>query len=207
MTKKLIFQGAEAKIFINPLHKDLLHKERIQKTYRHKKLDEKIRKSRTKAEVKLLTKAFSTKANVPKIISQDKYKIILEKIQGDKLSDKLNSYDEKKQLEVMKKLGEQVTIIHDNNIIHGDLTTSNMILQSKTEKLYLIDFGLGFIGSKIEDKAVDIHLLKQAIVAKHFQNHEDIFKAFLKSYTPKEKLKILERLKAVEKRGKNKAQH
>ena len=102
----------------------------------------------------------------------------------------------------MKKVGEQTAKLHQNSIIHGDLTTSNMIL--KDSQIFLIDFGLGFISAKIEDKAVDIHLIKQALEAKHFQNHEELFQNFLKGYKWKDSKKVIERLKVVEKRGRYK---
>ena len=79
-----------------------------------------------------------------------------------------------------------------------------MILKEK--EVYFIDFGLGFQSHKIEDKAVDLHLLKQALEAKHFQNHEALFKNFLKGYKKdyEDSKKIIERLKIVEKRGRYK---
>ena len=90
--------------------------------------------------------------------------------------------------------------MHVQNIIHGDLTTSNMIL--KNEKVFFIDFGLGFISNKIEDKAVDIHLFKEALEARHFLSWEILFKEFLKGYEayPEHK-KVLEQMKKVEGRG------
>lgn len=55
---------------------------------------------------------------------------------------------------------------------------------------------------KVEDKAVDLHLIKQALEAKHFRNWETLFNEFLKGYdNSKEASKVLERLKVVEKRG------
>lgn len=73
------------------------------------------------------------------------------------------------------------------------------------EKVFFIDFGLGFISQKIEDKAVDLHLLKQALEAKHFKNFNPLWKAIEKSYSKSsEGKKVLERLKAVEKRGRHK---
>ena len=193
---KLIQQGAEAKIFLD---KNIITKERTPKGYRHPQLDNQIRIRRTRSEAKILTKAHSLNINVPKILDTDKFNIKIEYIKGDKLSESLNSYQEKKQFKVMQQLGKQVALLHENNIIHGDLTTSNIILSN--EKLYLIDFGLGFISTKIEDKAVDLHLIKQALEAKHFQNHEDLFRQFLKTYKNKE---TIERLKVVEKRGRYK---
>jgi TP53 regulating kinase-like protein len=199
MTSKLIAQGAEAKIFLDG---SVISKQRISKSYRHPVLDEQIRKGRTKSEAKILTKALESGVNVPRVIKTGKFDIEIEFIDGDKPSDKLNSYNEKKQFAVMKELGRETTKSHDANIIHGDLTTSNTIL--KDDKLFLIDFGLGFFSSKIEDKAVDLHLIKQALEAKHYQNYEKLFKNFLEGYNPNEREKILERLEKVEKRGRYK---
>ncbi len=199
MKQKLIAQGAEAKIFLKD--KTIL-KQRTEKSYRHLQLDKQIRKRRTRSEAKILTKALSAKINVPKLISAEIFNLEMEYLDGEKLSQTLNKYQEKEQLTIMKKLGNQASILHQNNIIHGDLTTSNTILVKS--KIFLIDFGLSFISTKIEDMAVDLYLIKQALEAKHFQNHERLFNHFIKGYNSKEKEKILERLSAVEKRGRYK---
>lgn len=254
MKPKLIAQGAEAKIYltiskptnnpqlsINSSAKDgtgqhqttimgghFITKHRLKKSYRHPQLDESIRKSRTKRESKLLTKAGQI-TNIPQVLNQDKINITMQHIQGDRLSETLNTYPKSKQLQLMKQLGEQVAQLHQSNIIHGDLTTSNVILQipnsdrqqpisdtnssakggrvgtsSSSSKIFIIDFGLGFISARIEDKAVDIHLIKQALEAKHYQNHEKLFKEFLKEYKYEESPKVLEQLKKVEGRGRYK---
>jgi tRNA A-37 threonylcarbamoyl transferase component Bud32 len=145
----------------------------------------------------------------------------------------------------MEKAGEETAKLHDNNIIHGDLTTSNMILKENSKNnnvkpckpnklnkiikadnqinnlsgdnkliidkdtsdkfsVYIIDFGLGFISPKIEDKAVDLHLIKQALEAKHFKFHSEPFSSFLEGYNPKDKDKILKQLEKVEQRGRYK---
>ncbi|MCK5449746.1 Kae1-associated serine/threonine protein kinase [Candidatus Pacearchaeota archaeon] len=197
--KQLISQGAEAKIFLS---NEVITKDRIPKTYRHPQLDNLIRTRRTKSESKLLTKALSIKANVPKVLNTSPFKIQLEYINGDRLSETLNSYPEKKQFQVMQQIGEQTALLHQNNIIHGDLTTSNTILSKN--KLFLIDFGLGFISTKLEDKSVDLHLIKQALEAKHFQNPKELFENFTKGYQWSDSEKIIERLKIVEKRGRYK---
>ena len=224
---KLIQQGAEAKIYLttNSDAEQVIQKQRIQKSYRHPDLDKQIRTRRTKSEAKILTKALSINANVPKVLNQQstinnqqQFEIHLEFIPGDRLSETLNSYPEKKQFQIMQQLGHQVALLHQNNIIHGDLTTSNVILKLTTNdqrpttekpKVFLIDFGLGFISTKTEDKAVDLHLIKQALEAKHFrspdhllgQNHQALFAQFLKTYQIKENIK---RLTIVEKRGRYK---
>jgi len=203
---KLIAQGAEAKIFLD---KSTINKERIPKGYRHTKLDEEIRKQRTKREGKILHRALGVGVQVPGVLNindkgepNERFNLKIEFIKGDRLSETLNNYNEKKQFEVMKQIGEQVAILHKNDIIHGDLTTSNTILKEK--RVYIVDFGLGFISSKQEDKAVDLHLIKQALEAKHFQNHEDLFKQFKRGYKWEDSDKVLERLEVVERRGRYK---
>lgn len=199
--KKIIQQGAEAKIILD---KDKVIKHRIKKSYRLPELDEKIRKRRTRSEAKLLKKA-SEVISIPEVIKADEKtkEIGMEFIDGLKLSDELDNLPIESQKGVLKQIGESVAKLHHSDIIHGDLTTSNMIL--KDEKVHFIDFGLGFISRKFEDKAVDIHVLKQALEAKHFKNWEDLFNEFEKAYKKTNDDKtVFERLKAVEKRGRYK---
>ena len=74
-------------------------------------------------------------------------------------------------------------------------------------KVYFIDFGLGFESNRIEDKAVDLHLIKQALEAKHFRYFESFFSNVLKGYkTSKNSSIVLQRLDKVESRGRYKAQ-
>lgn len=217
MKEKLLYQGAEAKIFLDE-KENLILKERIEKSYRIPILDEKIRKHRTKTEKKLLEKA-SKIISAPNPLPLKEWNIIkMPFIRGKKLSEHLDNFPFEKQKEILKKIGEETVKIHDADIIHGDLTTSNLILADEevnqknynlTKKrrdnnfqIFFIDFGLGFISSKAEDKAVDIHLLKQALEAKHFEHWEILYQEFLKSYKKsKESAKVIERLKEVEKRG------
>lgn len=196
MKERILARGAEA---IIKRKKDTIVKERVPKGYRNKELDLKIRKSRTKKEAKILEKA-SKMINVPKIKKQEPFSLEMEFLDGNRLSEILNSLSQKQQEKILKDLGKQVARLHQNDIIHGDLTTSNVIL--KKDKVYLIDFGLSFISKRIEDKAVDLHLIKQALEAKHWQIHERLFQFFLKGYDEyKEKNKIIEQLKKVESRG------
>ena len=178
----------------------------MKKSYRISELDERLRKLRTRRETKLLEKALE-KIPVPKIIESDEKskEIIMEFIDGKKISDNLDDFPEKKQLEIFRQIGENISKLHDSSIIHGDLTTSNMIFNEENNKVYFIDFGLGFRSHKIEDKAVDIHLLKQALEAKHFKNWEKLFEEVIKSYSiSKDYEKVFERFKKVEKRGRYK---
>ena len=203
-SQKIIFHGAEAIIILD---KDKIIKKREKKSYRLNELDEKIRRLRTKKETKLLEKA-SKLIPVPKIIEVNGKEILMEFIKGKKISDDLGSFSKIWQLRIFRQVGENIAKLHNSNIIHGDLTTSNMIFNEENDKVYFIDFGLGFGSHKIEDKAVDLHLLKQALEAKHFNNWEKLFDEVLKGYkTSKDHKKVFERFKKVEKRGRYKEQY
>lgn len=202
MKKK--WQGAEAKITEK---KNEIKKERIIKKYRNAKLDEQIRKKRTKSEIKIMKKLIDV-IHVPKLKAKQRtFTICMEKIEGDKLSQNLNDYSKKIQKEIMFELGKIIFKMHEKEIVHGDLTTSNIIYNKKNKKIYLIDFGLSSFNAKTENKGVDIHLLKQALEAKHFQNWKILFSEFEKGYkkiNPGSATQILDKLKIIEKRGRYK---
>ena len=188
---KLIAQGAEAKIFKK---KDSVVKERIKKSYRLPQIDIKLRKSRTRSEAKILRKA-ALIINVPKVIQVDdkKMNIELEHISGVKVRDLLDQDDEKLKRKVCRELGKSIKKLHQNDIIHGDLTTSNMIWNGK---LHLIDFGLGKISIRVEDMAVDIHLLKECFKSKHHVHWVTYWNEFKKAYNLEEVFAQLERVEA-----------
>lgn len=205
---KEISRGAEAVIFLD---KNRIIKQRLKKHYRIDILDNKLRKTRTKKELNLLKKA-SEIINVPKVISFSDTEIIMENINGNKLSDIFDELNEKELEKVCIKIGENLGKLHSQNIIHNDLTTANIItlfnekaLAEKNE-VYFIDFGLGFISNKIEDKAYDLHLIKQALKSRHYNKFEKAFSFVIKGYNSsyKEYKLIEERLNKIELRGRHK---
>ena len=152
-----------------------------------------------------MSKAYMV-VNVPKIFDfcDVDMRIVMEFIDGEVIRDILDGLDRVKRNKLCNKLGGSVALLHNKGIIHGDLTTSNFIL--KNSKIYFIDFGLGFFSNKLEDKAVDLHLLRQALESKHYRHFEESFKEVLKGYRKKsDDFKgIIERFDAVEKRGRYK---
>ncbi|MFH1801705.1 MAG: KEOPS complex kinase/ATPase Bud32 [archaeon] len=201
--KSIIAQGAEAVIIKEG---DNIIKQRIKKSYRIPELDEKIRKQRTRSEKKLLEKVMQF-ISAPKIIKTDEKnkEIIMEFIEGKKLSEHLDNFPLVEQKKICRQIGENTAKLHNADIIHSDLTTSNMIL--KNSKIFFIDFGLSYISKKFEDKAVDMHLFKQAIEAKHFKNWEVLLREFEKGYKFINKLeaeKVFNQLEKVGKRGRYK---
>lgn len=196
---KEIDSGAEAVIYLD---KDII-KDRVKKSYRLKEIDERLRKSRTRREVRILQKLAAVGFPAPRLIKcDDKEKIVMELIEGPKLRDVLEKMD---FVKLSEELGKKIAVLHNHGIIHGDLTTSNMILKDK--EIYFIDFGLSFFSAKVEDKAVDLHLLKQALESKHYKIWQKCFKAALKGYRneAKDSREVLNRFEKVEARGRNKA--
>lgn len=197
----LIAQGAEAKLFSD---KGEILKQRFEKEYRHPLIDGMLRKQRTRSEARILERLSAMNFPSPRISDFDdkKMEIRMQQIEGVLLKNVLHE----KHLELSREMGKRIAELHNRNIIHGDLTTSNMILDNKN-KINFIDFGLSFISDKVEDKAVDIHLLKQALESKHYLIFEECFREALGSY--KENAQngsmILERLDKVESRGRNKS--
>ncbi len=201
MKETIIQQGAEAIILKEG---EEIIKRRIKKSYRIQELDNKIRKQRTRSESKLLEKA-SKIILIPKIkkIDEKAMEIRMDFIDGKKLSEELTFFPLTKQKIICVEIGKSIAKIHDADIIHGDLTTSNIIL--KENEVYFIDFGLGYSSHRIEDKAVDLHLIKQALEAKHFQNWEILFNSIKEGYEHSKNCeKVLKHLERVERRGRYK---
>jgi Kae1-associated kinase Bud32 len=198
---KLIAQGAEARLFEK---EGTIIKERFCKSYRIEEIDFKLRGSRTRREAKVITRLQQADFPCPPLIECDEEeKIIMQKIDGQKVRDILEKSD---YVSLSNEIGEKIAKMHNLTIIHGDLTTSNMIFSSSRKEIFFIDFGLSFFSHKIEDKAVDLHLLKQALESKHYTIWEDCFKTVLSAYTSvvQEGELILKRLEDVEKRGRYK---
>ena len=199
MTSKKSISGAEAVIEFGL---ESVIKRRIKKNYRLSVIDDRLRKSRTKREAKVIDKLNSI-INVPKLINIDEKEFIVEMelIDGPKVRDIINK-DNYKQ--ICESIGVQVAKMHGIDIIHGDLTTSNFIYSDS--KVYFIDFGLSFFSKKPEDLAVDLHLLKHAFDSKHPDISDKAFEVIVKSYSTNysDSKTVLKRLENVESRGRNK---
>ncbi len=202
---KKLSQGAEAIIYEKRVDNSLvIVKHRIKKDYRIEEIDYKLRKYRTRREARILEKLYALGFPSPKVleVNEEEGIIVMEKIDGEKLRDVL---DENNFKSFCYEIGKLVGFLHKHNIVHGDLTTSNFIV-GKNNKLFLIDFGLSFISQKIEDKAVDLHLLRQALESKHFEFWQEAFKTVISSYKKScpNAYEVLHRLEKVEQRGRYK---
>ena len=197
---KIIKRGAEAVLY---LENGQLVKERLKKSYRLPEIDVKLRKLRTRKEGKLLSEARRVGVETPKIFSIDEqgFKINMEFIDGKRLKEFFNDANDVKRKKVAEDVGKLVGLLHNNGIVHGDLTTSNMIL--KDDKIYFIDFGLGEFSKRVEDLATDLSVLKEAFKSTHFKYLDLLWGSFIKGYKQANDNfnKVLDTLNNIEKRG------
>ena len=180
--EEILYQGAEAKIYkTRYMDFDVIEKRRIKKSYRIREIDERLISTRTKEEAKLISEARKSGVSVPIIYDIDLEKgiIVMQYLKGDRLKDIFNSLDEEKRKKICIEIGKSIGKLHKNDIIHGDITTSNIILYDNS--LHFIDFGLGEKSSEIESKGVDLHVLMEAISSAH-SKYSESFKFVLDGY-------------------------
>jgi Kae1-associated kinase Bud32 len=188
--ENIIASGAEAVI---ALKGNTIIKTRIPKRYRLKEIDGTIRRERTRTEAKLISEARRCGVPTPIIRDVTDFEIKMEYIEGTALKNIITP-------ELSEQTGELIGRLHSCGIVHGDLTTSNILF--KDGKLYLIDFGLAYLDKTLEARGVDIHVLFQTFESTH-ENHEELIEAFKKGYarTFKGAKEVLERVKEIESRG------
>ena len=203
----LIKKGAEANLYLKNWHgRKVIIKERIPKKYRLPALDEQIRTYRTIHEPQLMHEA--KKAGVPTptiyMVNLTEKSIIMEYVEGKQVKQILNQLSAKERAELCRRIGVLIGRLHRNGIIHGDLTTSNMIL-TLNGKIYFVDFGLGEFSKELEARGVDLHLMKRALQSTHYLFAEESFKAVLEGYAEAvgnaEAEKVLEKIREIELRG------
>jgi len=201
---EIIKRGAEAILYIDYFEgMKVLVKERIKKSYRLEPLDKKLRAERTRREATLMREARKVGVNTPQIyhVDEENCKIIMEFIDGKRLKDILDTWNEEKIGKTFLEVGRYVGKMHLADIIHGDLTTSNILVED--DKIYFIDFGLGYFSKRIEDKGTDLNLFKEAIKATHpkllnlcWQNIVIGYKETFKDWE-----KVLKRVDEIERRA------
>lgn len=204
---RLIKKGAEASLYLADWHgRKVIMKKRLPKKYRLPKLDEQIRTYRTIHEPQLMHEAKKVGVPTPTIFLVDvkNATIVMEFIEGKQIKQLLGEIPQNERQRLCFEMGRLVGALHKRAIIHGDLTTSNMI-QNYERKIFFIDFGLGEKTSELEAKGVDLHLMKRAFQSVHFRYAEECFKAVMEGYSKvfdAETVKgVLDKIKEIERRG------
>ena len=206
-SQTLLKKGAEANLYLTDWHnKKVVIKARLPKKYRPTELDEKIRGYRTVHEPQLMHEAKKAGVPTPTIFLVDvkNAAIIMEFVEGKQVKQLLGNISKKERQELCVKIGEWIGKMHKHGVIHGDLTTSNMIL-GVDGKIFLVDFGLGEKNTEVEARGVDLHLMKRALQSTHYQFAEECFKAVISGYSTvlgaEEAGKVLEKIVEIERRG------
>lgn len=175
----LIKRGAESLIYYgNFLGIKAIYKVRTPKGYRHPLLDRKINMERTISEAKIMLAALTSGVNVPAIlyVDPDKFTIIMEFLEGKTIKDAISVTG----LEIFKEIGYMTGKMHLNEIIHGDLTTNNMIFHD--DKVFFIDFGLSRRSRDIEDMATEVHVFLRSLESVHSDIKDEAFSLFMDGY-------------------------
>jgi Kae1-associated kinase Bud32 len=185
---KQIAIGAEANLYKTKiLTKIVCIKKRNKKEYRNKLLDKRIIKTRNKEEAFLLKKIKEIGLNSPYIYYISEDTIIMEYIK-----------DTKQHKHKLEQIGSEIAKLHNNNIIHGDLNLINILTYNS--KIYFIDFGLGYVSLKLENKATDLLVLKKTLLS--LKKTEDFWNPIKKGYLNKTNQKeIVNQIEIIEKRG------
>jgi TP53 regulating kinase-like protein len=203
----LIKKGAEASLYLADWHdENVIMKKRLPKKYRLTRLDEQIRKYRTIHEPRLMHEA--KKAGVPTptiyLVDTKEATIIMKLVEGKQIKQLLSEASVSERENLCVALGKLIGRLHKQGIVHGDLTTSNMI-QDHEGKIFFVDFGLGEKTKELEARGVDLHLMKRALQSVHFRFAEECFRAVISGYSEvldTETVKnVLDKIKEIEKRG------
>jgi N6-L-threonylcarbamoyladenine synthase/protein kinase Bud32 len=184
-------RGAEA--IVEP-HADGVRKHRVPKTYRHPAVDARLRRERTAAEARLTQAARGVGVPTPLIrrIDPDRGVIVFQHVGAHDLATAPSDPD------ALTTVGEHLARLHAAGIVHGDMTTRNV--RVGPERVYLIDFGLGYHSGHIEDQAMDLHILRQSLVGTT-DTPEPLFAHVTDAYASAGESAVLDRLAEVDARG------
>ncbi|MEW5307650.1 MAG: hypothetical protein WDW38_011384 [Sanguina aurantia] len=183
---KLISQGAEARVWETIfLGRPTVVKQRFTKMYRHPVLDAKLTVTRLKGEVRSLMRARKLGVLTPVLyyVEHEANCIYMEQVQGVSIKQQLSdsSLSEEDVRGLMFKVGAVVASMHDGGLIHGDLTTSNLMVRTSDKAVVVIDFGLSVNSTLPEEKGVDLYVMERAMGSAHSE-HKGLFDQVLDSY-------------------------
>lgn len=204
--KQVLARGAESVIYkMDHWGAPYVLKWRQSKPYLLPDIDMHLRKSRTSRECKMLTAARALGVPTPTVYSVDlnKYTILMDFIPGLQLKELAEQASQPNLLSLSRNFGKLIALLHEGNIVHGDPTTSNVIV-SKNSRLWIVDFGLSETNATVEMKGVDLHLIHRALETTHWEVQEKMLEATLEGYIDvlgSSAEPILSRMKEIRERG------
>ena len=238
---ELLSQGAEGRVYrLELFSRPAVCKERFRKTYRLPQLDEALTKRRLVQEVRCIVKSRACGVDAPCVycVDRQKSRIFMEHIEGTTVKALLKHFEAAGAgvqpafvAPVMRLIGTSLAQLHDNNLVHGDLTTSNIMLRgvnangsasagvgaagaaqedvaSPPQHVTFIDFGLASSQPVDEDKAVDIYVMERAFISTHPNSQpliEQVLLAYREVSNPKLCAGVMRKLEEVRMRGRKRS--
>ena len=199
----LLKRGAEAELRRTEfLGRPAVEKVRVPKGYRRASLDDDLRRVRIRMEARLIAEARAAGVAVPILYDVDLagHRIVMEFIDGPTAKEVLEGGGSRAH-EVARELGRIVGRLHRAGIIHGDLTTSNMIVRDA--RIVFIDFSLGAKEDGLEARGVDLHLLREALTSAHARAtayYRDVLAGYRETLGPAAR-DVIAKVKEIESRG------
>ena len=203
--EKIVAKGAEADLYLTEWNGlKAIKKVRKPKKYRHTELDRQLTRTRTNHEADIIQRAKQFGVSTPMLYRVDNENgvILMEYIDGIKIRDLVAQLDDDERYKLFKRIGYFSGLLHKGGIIHGDLTTSNIIKSG--ERIVFIDFGLSEVNFEVEKRGVDLNLMNRMLTSTHYVYQETLLAAFKEGYRASmgdEADEALERMDEVSKRG------
>ncbi len=203
----LIKKGAEASLYLEEWHgRKVIMKKRLPKKYRLPELDEAIKSQRTVREPQFLHMAKEAGVPTPTIFMVDvaEATIIMEFVEGKQVKQVLDEVSAEERSRLCRHIGRLIGRLHNSGVIHGDLTTSNMILTPRGNVVFM-DFGLSERSKELEARGVDMQLMKRALQSTHWRYAEKCFNAVMEGYGETvgetDAKDVLEKIREIARRG------
>jgi TP53 regulating kinase-like protein len=206
MPGRLIHKGAEADILLGSWSgRRAIYKVRRPLPYRLAVLDSALRHQRTVREAEMIKSAKDAGVAAPFLYFVDPSgaTLVMEYVEGRRLKEVAETGERRAVLRHFEELGKNVAKLHAAGLMHGDITTANVIVRGG--ELVFIDFGLSIHSLRLEDRAVDLRLIKETLTGAHSSIADSAVEALVRGYASisgAAKFKAVARqLREIERRG------
>jgi N6-L-threonylcarbamoyladenine synthase/protein kinase Bud32 len=189
-------RGAEAVVELDP--PESVTKRRVRKAYRHADLDERLRRRRTRTEARLTSEARRLGVPTPLVRDVDPPAGRL-RVEHVGRADLRTALSEPR----VRAVGRHLAQCHAGGFVHGDPTPRNVRVgggDGEDDRVYLIDFGLGYSTDDVEDHAMDLHVFEGALGGTA-DDAAPLAEAFEDAYATAGDDRVVGQLREIEGRG------